>query len=519
MRLLKSFIDQKNVASVLRKKSAEKEAVVELQKSLNELGFGDELKWDQFGADGDYGGSTATAIKAFAEKNGLSSDGESVSHELAETLVKRLEVVGPLRILFLLSKDNKVDSTLYKGSSASSEIQALQHMLNHLGFGPQLNWDKFGADGDYGGSTTAAVQAFAQQEGMQSDGSKMDPELTKKILGKYAPFMGPRWADRPVVQKMDLPRALRKYKKGVYTAGKIKPAEFIANNADLIKSVGLTDSTARILAAVSVNEGNLEAVNTWDNSYMTFGMFQWTVGQKGDVGELPAMINKVKRKSEDVFQKCFGQYGLDISIAHTGNVYGHFKLDGHVVNRPDRKEQLRSNKWATHFWEAGHDPLVQAIQVEHAASRLLTFYWKKVSKNSPHLLSDLVSSEYGVALLLDNHVNRPGYVMRCVERALTQTGLTDPDNWTTEDEHKLLRAYLDIRKVYGKMPMTHASERGERVEKAMNKGQLSGERGSFKFEDVSAKGLFELRVPTGYEAENYPDIEWDEKDVKEEPME
>ncbi|MBK7410793.1 MAG: peptidoglycan-binding protein [Saprospirales bacterium] len=519
MRMLKSIIEQRNVADVLRRKSSEKAAVKELQESLNELGFGAELNYDQYGADGDFGNGTVSAIKAFAEKNGLSTDGESVSNDVAKTLLKRLEIVGPLRILFRLQNDNKIEDTLFKKSPRKSEVEALQLILHHMGFGDHLNWEKFGADGDYGQSTTAAVQAFAKQEGLDTTGEKMSADLVKRILEKYVPFMGPRWANRPVTTQSSssssIPKELRKYKLGVYTAGKIKPTEFIEKNIDLLKSVGLTDSTARVLAAVSINEGNLEAVNTWDNSYLTFGMFQWTIGQDAAQGELPAMVNKVKRKNEDVFQKCFGQYGLDISIAHTGNVYGHFKLNGDVVDRPNKKEKLRADEWAAHFWEAGHDPLVQAIQVEHAASRLLTFYWKKIANNSPYLLSDLVTSEYGVALLLDNHVNRPGYVMSCIERAMAQTGLKDPGNWTEEEEQKLLRAYLDIRKIYGKSPMTDAAERGERIEGLVKKGRLSADRHSFAFEDIASKGLFDTGVPTGYNPEDYPDIKWDERDAKE----
>ena len=511
MQMLKTFIENRNVSEVLRKKSAHKEAVRELQKTLNELGFGKELKWDQFGADGDFGNSTAAAIKAFAQKNGLPGDGETVTNELAEVLVKRLELVGPLRILFLLAKNNRVEEALFRGSNSAAEVTALQQILAHLGFGVV-------ADGDFGTNTVTAVHTFAKKEGLAIDADKVNADLVNHILEKYVPFLGERWAEKTAEQTSILPTVLKKFKKGVYTPGKIKPADFIANSPDLLKSVGLTDSTARILAAVSLNEGNLEAVNTWDNSFLTFGMFQWTIGQGSDMGELPAMVNKVRRKSEDVFQECFGKYGLDISIAHTNDVYGYFKLNGDLVKPVNHKERLRADEWAARFWEAGHNALVQAVQIQHAADRLLSFYWKKLSQNSPYLLSDLVTSEFGVALILDNHVNRPGYVATCIERALTQTGLKDPDKWTTEEEKKLLLAYLDIRKVYGKSPMTHAAERGARIRELAKKGKLDEERRSFTFQEIASKGLFDAppRVPAGYDPDAYPDIKWKEEDAKEE---
>lgn len=515
MRLLKTFIENGSVSEVLRKKSAQKDAVRELQESLKELGFGKELNWEQFGADGDFGNSTAEAIKAFARKNGLTSAGDTVTRELAEALVKRLEIVGPLRILFQLAEKKRIEEALFRGSNNRTEIIALQQMLNHLGFDIK-------ADGDYGTNTAIAVKTFAQQEGFTLDGEKMGADLAKRILEKFVPFFGEGWAEMPKAQtdNSSIPSVLKKFRLGVYTGGKLKPAAFIENNPELLKSVGLTDSTARLLAAVSLNEGNLEAVNTWDNSYLTFGMFQWTIGQGSDVGELPAMVNKIKRKSEDVFQECFGKYGLDISIAHTNDVYGYFKLNDDLVKPTSHKEKLRADIWAARFYEAGHHPTVQAIQIQHAADRLLTFYWKSISKNSPYLLSDLVTSEYGVALLLDNHVNRPGYVMTCVERALTQTGLKDPETWTTEEERKLLLAYLDIRKVYGKYPMTDAADRGARIRDLVKNGKLSEERHSFTFQEIASRGLFDTppRVPAGYDPNAYPDIKWREDDVKDKAL-
>jgi hypothetical protein len=149
---------------------------------------------------------------------------------------------------------------------------------------------------------------------------------------------------------------------------------------------------------------------------------------------------------------------------------------------------------------------VQAIQVEHAASRLRTFYWKEPNKG--YKLSDLVTSELGVALILDNHVNRPGYVHACIERALVQTGLKDPENWTTEEEAQLLRAYLDIRKTHGKYPMTHAAQRGEKMFGLHKAGQLNQERGSFVFE-VIARGM-----PSRPADEDYPEIIWNEDMIR-----
>ena len=62
---LKTLIEQNKVTEVLQKKSSHKQAIKALQQSLYELGFGKEIQWGKFGADGDYGGATTAAVKAF----------------------------------------------------------------------------------------------------------------------------------------------------------------------------------------------------------------------------------------------------------------------------------------------------------------------------------------------------------------------------------------------------------------------------------------------------------------------
>jgi hypothetical protein len=413
-----------------------------------------------------------------------------------------------MSLLKTLFDQGKSQEILKRKSREKEAVKALQHSLYKLGYGKELNWERFGADGDYGMSTAAAVRAFADKEGIQTDGDSIPPALLQRILEKTPTEDTSTAAAQPAVR---LSNVFRKHKKGVYTVGKSKPAEFIEKNPDKLKAIGLTDSLIRIMAAVSQNEGNLDAINTWDDSFITFGMFQWSLGQGDGKGELPALINLIKSDTPAAFNKYFSSHGLDVSAPHTDKVYGHFTLNYLPVDQASKKERLRSDEWAQRFWEAGLDPDVQTVQVKHAAARLWTFYWRTGKAPITYRLSDLVSSELGVALLLDNHVNRPGYVRTCIERAMTQTGLSNPENWTTVEEQKLLRAYLDIRKVHGKYPMTHADKRAQRMLAA----NLSPERGSFTFDHAAPKSLFDTgpKLPVNYSEEEYPEIQWDENEA------
>ena len=499
---IQSLIDNGTVTPHLRRQSDNKEAVQALQTLLHELGFGRELNWQKYGADGDYGGSTSRAVREFAKRNNQRGDGEWVSPAIAKRLIARFDVLDDLRHLQNAVAENKVERFYYRGSAHRTAVVALQTLLNELGFGAQLNWAKYGADGKYGGGTTRALKAFARQEDIRSDGRNLTPELAQRILARCGRFYGDDLAKdvKPVgkdSRKLSIRQAVEggksriyvsrgadqvrftRFKQGAYFYGDRKPLDYINNQRNSLNDLGLTDSAINVMVAVSENEGNLDAVNTWDNAFMTFGMFQWTAGVQSDPGELPALLQKIKAADGSVFQKYFGRHGLDVIDAD--DITGFFSLDGQQLATASLKERLRTYEWAFYFWLAGQDPLVQSIEIQHALARIGTFYRARGCRAKGHDIADLVTSEYGVGLLLDNHVNRPAYIKPCLEKALDQTGLQRPQNWGTAAERRLIEAYLKIRETHGRYPMTDAARRAAVTKKYLDDGTISDERGSFQY--------------------------------------
>ena len=500
---IQSLIKDATVTPHLRRQSDKKEAVQALQTILHELGYGKELNWQKYGADGDYGGGTCRAVREFAKRNNQRGDGEWVSPAIAKRLMARYDILDDLRHLQNAVAENKVEHYYYRGSPHSTAVAVLQTLLNELGFGEQLNWAKYGADGQYGGGTTRALKAFARQEGIHSDGRKLTTDLAQRILTRLAKFYGDDLTKdvkpvRKTTKKLSIREAveggksriyvsaagnqlrLTRFKKGAYFYGRQKPIDYINNNRNSLNDLGLTDSAINVMVAVSENEGNLDAVNTWDNSFMTFGMFQWTAGAGSDPGELPALLQKIKTADDSVFQKYFGRHGLD--VIDTNKISGFFILDSQKLTTSSLKERLRTYEWAFYFWLAGQDPLVQSIEVQHALARINTFYRARGYRVKGYFVADLVTSEYGMGLLLDNHVNRPGYIRPCLEKAMDQTGLKRPQNWGTAAERRLIKAYLKIREIYGRNPMTHAAKRAAVTKKYLDNGTISDERGSFQFD-------------------------------------
>ncbi len=475
--------------------------IIVLQKILFQLGFSDELNWEKYGADGIYGSSTSQAVLAFAERNGIESDGSFVSAKLANLMQKRLQLLEDIKVIDNLVISEKIDNTLVFGTNDRLAVKALQVLLNEIGYGNELQWDIYRDDGIYGKATMSAVEAFASERKISSKGDFVTGRIGEELLEIVTRFYGERWKtvspkkkslnnDLIVTEKMEEGKErvyvsdgeteirFTKFKEGVYYFGKCEPIEFVKKNEGYLKELNISDSQINVITAVSQNEGNLEAINTWDNAFLTFGMFQWTIGTGTSKGELPALLKKIKETHLLSFQKYFGKYGVD--IIETDPQYGYLTLNGKKISDPIDKDRFRDYQWPFYFCKAGLDTLIQAIEIEHALSRIDTFYHADNYKVEDYYIDEIITSEYGVALILDNHVNRPAYVAPCLSEALRNSKLENPSEWGTNEEKKIINSYLEIRKTYGKYPMTDAESREENIKAFVTKGILSSKRDSYK---------------------------------------
>ncbi len=509
---VQQLIDEDTVATTLRKGSSARHATAALQTLLHWLGFDQQLKWERFGADGGYGGATVAAVAEFAKRNGSTARGQTVTAPLARSILARYDSLEELKQLADDVNEKRVARSYVSGGGDRIRIAALQTLLNDLGYGEQLAWQRYGADGGYGRSTRKAVAAFAAREGLDGDGAALTRAMAERIVARLGRSYGDQWHDpshvsgpapgslsiRSVMgqgnkQALEISdgvrrKRFRRFRLGLFSTGDQKPLSFVESNVEKLRALGVTQSEINVMMAVAENEGNLDAINTWDSAFLSFGLFQWTGGQRSEPGELPAFLARVKAEEPDLFDKYCGQHGLDISdirpagweSSKTGPITARFVLRGQTIRSATDKAQLRQGPWAFYFWRAGQDPAVQAMEVKHALARLEQFYDTDSYTAGGHRIAALVSSEYGVGLILDNHVNRPAYVGRCLEKALDRTGLGNPAGWGTEQELELIAAYLDIRVTHGGSPMTDAAKRARVTKKYLDRGVISDQRGSFE---------------------------------------
>lgn len=258
--------------------------------------------------------------------------------------------------------------------------------------------------------------------------------------------------------------------KGFVTVGLTTLDSWLAGNP---AGPNLAPSLMRVVRAVSRNEGRLEAINSYDNSFLSFGMFQWTAGPNDKPGELAGLLALVERTNRDVFQRYFGRYGLGTAVQGTAKT-GFLTLSDALLKEPADKDKLRAVEWAYRFWRAGQDDTVRACQLNLAAGRVSGFLSQHVAG---HPVLDWLSSEYGVALLLDEHVNRPGHVPGTLKRCIAALPRgADPVRWGDQEEADLIDRYVTARVATN---MTHPGERAISIGACVDAGTLSDKRGSF----------------------------------------
>lgn len=438
-----------------------------LQMLLYGLGYGSTINWNKYRADGDYGGSTTAALTAFKADNELGNDGSQLDAECLSLLLARYELLPLLRTL---SEGLKNDSWLglFAGASGTGKTVQLSQALGR----------------SFASSIPTKVEVT---EALTELSEKYGPDW-KTAAYEGEPGGEPQLssdARRYTIADNWLRTRFTKNKKGVWTIGSDTPLVFIQANRDMLASKGLSDSSIRIITPVSANEGNLNAINTWDDSFMTFGMFQWTLGQRNNKGELAALLRRLKEEEPTAYTEYFGQYGID--IAKSSKTTGFISLNGSTIDTVAEKEKFRKGPvWAFRFWRAGTDARVNIVQLLHAVDRVNSF-WTNDSYRplNKFYISDLVTSEYGVCLLLDHHVNRPGHLMSyaigkkdIVGQAMRAAKLenTKPSDWGTAEESRLLAAYLPLR---FRSSMTHSKERAAKIKTYLDKGLLSAERHSY----------------------------------------
>jgi peptidoglycan endopeptidase LytF len=184
------------------------------------------------------------------------------------------------------------------------------------------------------------------------------------------------------------------------------------------ESAGLSPVLSEALAFVSKNEGNYDAINSYDKAAFSFGFIQFA-GRTGG-GTLPQFLALAKHQNPEAFEEAFGKFGIDVEFSFRNNKYEPAQV---VVVRPDNSQILRGTDAELYlrtdkvlhaiFIRAGHQLEIAKLQVlaavqEYVNPALRSRISLEVNgiKVEREPTTDYIRSALGITVLIDLAINQ-----------------------------------------------------------------------------------------------------------------
>lgn len=232
--------------------------------------------------------------------------------------------------------------------------------------------------------------------------------------------------------------------RGPAYGGRIPPSAFIGGQANLLnpRADPRVAARLRIVEAIAVNEGFLDAVRMRDRGILSIGMQQWSA--HADL-ELPALLAHYEQMAPDEFELFFGLYDLDVRsngqdaqgnprfmlqrVEPNGNrvdlVAWNARRDFFGGTTAGATTTFRTD-WAARSREAAIASLrFRAAEVLEAAGRLDRIVREvgSITVGGAQVpLTTLITSQLGVALIFDAHINQPAHVPADLQAAANAAG-------------------------------------------------------------------------------------------------
>nr|WP_294976648.1 hypothetical protein [uncultured Pseudomonas sp.] len=248
---------------------------------------------------------------------------------------------------------------------------------------------------------------------------------------------------------------------------------------ELLTTGQVSSEEKQIICVMTENEGKIEAVQSYDSELITAGAMQKTVNPSG-AGELPAQVLKFKNSHPSLYAEHFEARGwhLDTSGDQPEMYYqsdeweNGDKLEGEAL-----KDSLRKDCSAASF-----NHVIDCLPVasmacaistpEYITLQIMDFIERlrralsTVPTDYSFTAGTLFKSKLGKALVLDEHINRPGNVADDIGKALDDFFAAHPNiskqiaTWGsdhTTNENRIISLYGPHRN------MTDASGRYEKL--------------------------------------------------------
>lgn len=196
---------------------------------------------------------------------------------------------------------------------------------------------------------------------------------------------------------------------------------------DMVNQGLMTIFDKNVMISVAPNEGNLDAVQSYDDQLFTAGAMQKTIAPNGK-GELSTQMADFKAKYPQLFTQYFSNCGWDVTgtgsnaIASYNGLQGQaFKTFvragcdvhtfGHTIPCPAVESMISAITTTEYIY-------LQVIDFIKRLNRAIVDYPVHSGTKHPHIhvtssysykISEYVISELGRATILDHSINRPAY--------------------------------------------------------------------------------------------------------------
>jgi hypothetical protein len=264
----------------------------------------------------------------------------------------------------------------------------------------------------------------------------------------------------------------------VFGTVKIDSEEVNIHWNELIDTNVITEKEKNIICKMSVNEGNLDAVQSYDSEIITAGAMQKTVPVGVSSGELSIQVEKFRSKNPDEYQELFVEYGWFLDSSKLVYQSQSFS-EGEKLTNKDLKAGLRNMCSSDNFKKTIdckpiYDLSNSISQPIFIKQQLLDFIDRlhlicKLKVNDLEV-EDIFKSELGLATALDHHVNRPSNVISHIKKAIKDLHKEHPNisedvsTWGSshsDNENKLIDIYGCSR-----TDMTDGANRFEKLKEA-----------------------------------------------------
>lgn len=202
--------------------------------------------------------------------------------------------------------------------------------------------------------------------------------------------------------------AYYRFREGVMDAGTSMRKLDAGQLKELLDSAKISGFKKNVFQAVSLLEGGLDSVNTYDTGFVSVGFIQFA-SLSGGAGSLGQVLLTQKARDGEAFRKDFQRYGLDVK--KDGRLVALDLESGVEAAGPEAARLIiKDKRLIAVFQKAGRHSVPHQVAQLLVADRMYYPADDEVivtagQKFQTFTVRDFVKSEAGMATLMDRKVN------------------------------------------------------------------------------------------------------------------